>query len=365
LTEIEKKLDLKIKIIVEAKPRGTGGSLVDSLQLLDSDFFFIYGDIFLKTNLIKLCQESRKLRCSGILTRSTEHPQDSDLVSIDINGFVTEFHSKPHGDTLLRNRAATGVYFLRRIDVQNLKNIFKSEFFNFDRDGIPKLISNGCDFIAVNNTGLVKDIGTISRLKDIRINRRIDFIEKRKAIFLDRDGVINEEIAGGVTESSFKLLPNLVEAIEIFKKLEYLVIVISNQSILAKGLINWEELERMHSIVDNELTRKNIFIDAWYICPHHPEKGHVGEIIDLKIECECRKPKGGLVEMAKKDFNLNISKSWLVGDHARDLGTAVLTGLQYVHIDSSETSNLQFISSYANLFDFATNLEKPQPNDNF
>jgi D-glycero-D-manno-heptose 1,7-bisphosphate phosphatase len=135
-----------------------------------------------------------------------------------------------------------------------------------------------------------------------------------KAFFLDRDGVINYNAPEHdyiKNWGDFKLLPNVIEAIKLIKDLNYLTIVISNQRGIARGLMTTEDVQQIHNNLNKELKENDTNIDAFYFCSH-----------DYIDNCNCRKPKTGMVLRAVKDFNIDVSSCWLIGDSDTDIELA-------------------------------------------
>jgi D-glycero-D-manno-heptose 1,7-bisphosphate phosphatase len=144
-----------------------------------------------------------------------------------------------------------------------------------------------------------------------------------KAIFLDRDGVINELIyyqEQGIIDSpftveQFNLLPGVAEAIKRFHEMGYKVIIVSNQPGIAKGHLSQETFNKISQKMKEEMAREGAFLDAEYYCFHHPE----AKVEELKANCECRKPKPGLLLQAAKDMDINLAQSWMIGDGLADV----------------------------------------------
>jgi D-glycero-D-manno-heptose 1,7-bisphosphate phosphatase len=135
------------------------------------------------------------------------------------------------------------------------------------------------------------------------------------AIFLDRDGTINEEMGYINHRDRFLLFPFVAESIRIFNNLGLLVIVVTNQSGVARGYFSEELLIQIHEYLHAQLRKNNARIDAIYYCPHHPTEGR-GK---YKKDCNCRKPKPGMVEAAVRDFNIDPSRSYMIGDRYKDI----------------------------------------------
>lgn len=136
-----------------------------------------------------------------------------------------------------------------------------------------------------------------------------------KAVFLDRDGTINKEVNYLSKIEQFKILENSVSAIKLLNDSDFLVIIITNQSGVARGRFTLEELEEINEYMKNELLKEGAQIDAIYYCPHHPEDG-----------CACRKPNPGMLAKAKEEFDINLSSSYIIGDRLNDLETGYNVG---------------------------------------
>jgi mannose-1-phosphate guanylyltransferase / phosphomannomutase len=149
----------------------------------------------------------------------------------------------------------------------------------------------------------------------------------RPVVFLDRDGVVNEEVSHLSDPAQFRLISGAAEAIRRLNQSGFLVIVVTNQSVIARGGCSIETLRLIHSKMDTLLAQEHARIDALYFCPHHPDKGIPGEIPELKIDCDCRKPKTGMFEQAVRDWNISLPGSYAVGDSRRDVIAARRMGI--------------------------------------
>jgi D-glycero-D-manno-heptose 1,7-bisphosphate phosphatase len=144
----------------------------------------------------------------------------------------------------------------------------------------------------------------------------------RRAVFLDRDGTVNVERGYVHRPSDFDFIPGAPEAIRLLRDAGFLVIVISNQSGVARGYYSEEDVAALHRHMDRELGDAGTEVDAYYFCPHHPEKG-VGKYL---IDCGCRKPLPGMLLQAAEDFSLDLSRSYVVGDKVSDVDSALKAG---------------------------------------
>lgn len=160
-----------------------------------------------------------------------------------------------------------------------------------------------------------------------------------KAIFLDRDGVIielpkgNEAYGFIYKKEDVRILPGVVEALKTLKNKNYLLIVVTNQPLIARGLANEEEIKCLHDFIN---TKVDNLVDRFYVCPHHPE---MHDDVPLKarkyrIVCDCRKPAPGMIFQAKKDFNIDLKHSWMIGDMIIDIAAGDAAGLKTIMIKS-------------------------------
>lgn len=133
-----------------------------------------------------------------------------------------------------------------------------------------------------------------------------------------------------------QLEPMAAEAIRLINESEYLAIVITNQPVVARGEVSFEDLEAMHNRMYTLLGKEGAYVDGLYFCPHHPDKGFEGEVPELKIVCNCRKPKTGMLKKAVNDFNIDLTDSWFVGDTNIDVQTGINAGTHTVLLASGD-----------------------------
>ena len=145
-----------------------------------------------------------------------------------------------------------------------------------------------------------------------------------RAIFFDRDGVLNEEVGYLWEIEKFKWVNGAREAIKFCNERGLPAIVVTNQGGIARGLYTARHVDALHAFMQEELARLGAHIDAFYYCPHHPE----GIVEEFSVACECRKPKPGLILRACQDFKINPSEAILFGDSDRDIKAAEAAGLR-------------------------------------
>jgi len=295
---------------------------------LSDDFLVFYGDVMLDMDLKRLINFHKKKKsfCSLVL-HPNDHPFDSDLVEIDNNQKIIAFHSKPHQpNQYFKNLVNAGVYLMSPKIFKYIKSKKGTEL-DFGKHIFPKIF-NQEDFFGYQTPEYIKDMGTPERLRQVSqdyLNGKIqkfNLANKRKAIFLDRDGVINYDPDNLSKIDDFKLLPKVTKAIQLINSSDYLAIVITNQPMIAKGLLSFDDLDQIHKKMETLLGQAGAKLDGIYFCPHHPEKEFPG-VPELRIECHCRKPKPGLIFQASQEYNIDLAHSWLIGDSQRDIGAGI------------------------------------------
>jgi D-glycero-D-manno-heptose 1,7-bisphosphate phosphatase len=137
----------------------------------------------------------------------------------------------------------------------------------------------------------------------------------RPAVFLDRDGTINEDVGYLTDLAELHIYPYAPDAIRLLRRAGYAIVVVTNQGGIARGVLSEPLVMRTHREMDERLRRAGALVDAWYFCPHHPESVVPG----LSTPCECRKPGIGMPRAAAGRLGLDLARSWVVGDHWRDV----------------------------------------------
>jgi D-glycero-D-manno-heptose 1,7-bisphosphate phosphatase len=159
------------------------------------------------------------------------------------------------------------------------------------------------------------------------------------AAFLDRDGVLNKDIGYLHKVDQVDWIPGAPEAVQTLNRAGYLVIVVSNQSGIARGFYDERAVHRLHLHMQEHLMAQGAHIDAFYFCPHHPD----GVIKELAVTCRCRKPGPGLLEQAARDWPIDISRSFLIGDKDSDVEAARAFGIDAVKFDARRASLLNVV----------------------
>lgn len=317
----------------EATPLGTAGAVKEIEDCLDDDALVLYGDIIMDIDLdLFRSYHSAKRPIATIVAHPNDHPYDSDILDITDDNRVIAFHNKPHEKNILRNLVNAAMYI---ISPKIMNYIPGGSFSDFAKDIFPKLIISNEPVYAYNTPEYIKDIGTVERLKEVEADmlsgkiRRLNKKNRRKAVFIDRDGVINYE-SELLNTGGFELYPETPESIKKINKSEYLAVIVTNQPAVAKGFITIGELNAVHAMMETLLAYDGAYIDRTYYCPHHPDRGFEGEVPEYKTECDCRKPRTGLIDRAIKELNIDIGCSYMIGDRTVDIMTGINAGLKTI-----------------------------------
>ena len=325
----------RIEHVVEDAPLGTAGSFNQIGHRLTEPFIVIYGDVLMDVDLTAFAGFARERGGAGTLfVHPNDHPFDSDLVEMNDDGQIIAFHPKPHDNSRqYPNLVSAALYVL---DPSVLEFVPAHGPSDWGRDIFPAVIRSA-PLHGYRSCEYVKDVGTPDRRaraeRDLRSGKvnRLSLRTAKPALFLDRDGVINVERDGVHSPDEVELIPGAAEAIRVFNDVGMPTICVTNQPALAKGLMTWGDLRRVGGEIDHRLaTEAGAYLDDIRVCPHHPERGWPGEVESLKIECNCRKPSDGMIRDAALVHNIDLQRSWLIGDRYCDIAAASKAGMRSI-----------------------------------
>ena len=337
-----KQFGVRIRHILETEPLGTAGAVFAGREFLADRFMVMYGDTMVNVDLNRIWNAHDKAGAAAtLLLHPNDHPFDSDLVEVDANLRVLAFHNRPHPANVWRqNLVNAGLYVLETpallqcADVKPAKP--DSKILDFGRDIFPALVARRKKLLGYNSPEFIKDIGTPERYDKISAQFEKGIVQAsslatpQRAVFLDRDGTIIPDKDCLRNADELELLPGVAEAIHALNLAGWRAVVVTNQPVIAKGFCDEAELQRIHNKLESLLGLEHAFLDRIYFCPHHPEKGFPGERPELKIVCDCRKPKTGMITKAVADLNIDLSQSWFVGDTTTDVQTAKHAGVKSI-----------------------------------
>lgn len=328
--------NVSIQYYEETEPLGTTGGIKAIESHLTEDFLVLYGDVLVNMDLHRLIQFHQTQKADATLVlHPNDHPYDSDLVELNQQKRITAFHPKPHPeDEYFRNLVNAGLYVLSPKILNTLPSGIARDF---GRDIFPSIVST--HYLAgYNTTEYLKDMGTPARLKKVEADLLSGRVERKsykywqKAIFLDRDGVLNDDTEFIHRAEDLVLYPDVPEAVRKINQSDYTAIVVTNQSVVARNLCSEEYLRVIHNKMETDLGKAGAWLDDIYYCPHHPDKGYPDENPEYKIDCDCRKPKPGMLFQAAADYHLDLRKSWMIGDNERDIEAGHAAGCKMVGV---------------------------------
>ena len=340
---------IDITIVDDGEPRGTAGAVLAALTKLSpeaEEFLVVYGDTLFNIDFERFFAfHAEHGGDASLFLHPNDHPHDSDLVEVDTENKIIAFHPYPHPEgSEYANLVNAALYIVRRSSLQPWLNLAQEppKIIDFAKDLFPQMLVAGRQLYGWNSHEYIRDVGTPERLdkaeRDITtgIFEQGSSLTARPAVFLDRDGVINKEVGFLNHRSQFTLLPGAGEAIRKLNQEGILVVVVTNQPVLARGECTTEELRAIHARMDYALGKQGAYIDRLYYCPHHPDKGFPGEVAELKIACSCRKPEIGLLSKAQADMNIDIHRSWMVGDRTGDILAGSRAGLRTILVQTGD-----------------------------
>ncbi len=348
--------NIDFKIFEENKPLGTGGCLKPLQKYKHNNYLVIMGDLIFNINFKKFYLFHKKNKSDfTLLVHPNDHPFDSDLLEINEKNQLIKFHNKPHKKNDLGNLSSSGIFLINK---KILKFIKTNKFQDLSKDILPKLLKKKIKIYAYNTREYVKDVGTPKRINLVKkqmktkkfINGNIN--KKLPAIFLDRDGVINKEYPYKHYQNPMEVNSGAISAVKKINKKGFLSVIITNQSAIAKGIITLDKLKKDHRKLEYYFGLHGAYFDRIYFCPYHPEKGFKGEVKKYKRKSSWRKPDNGMILQAIKDLNIDIKKSYMIGDSAVDYYAAKKTGIKCLIVGKKFKSN--GFKNYENLYE-ATN----------
>lgn len=347
---------VKIEYVEETVPLGTAGALFLLRDRLTEDFLLLNGDIIFDIDIRRFEQFHKKHgRMATLFTHPNSHPYDSGIIIADACGIVTDWLHKEDERKWYRNRVNAGLHMISPRIFHTLGFFQTLKKTDLDREILKPLIPNG-ELLVYDSPEYVRDMGTPDRyqavIEDIETGKvqAKNLSRKQKAVFLDRDGTINQYVGFLKNIEEFTLIPGVAEAVRKMNESGYLVIVVTNQPVIARGEVSLEELDEIHRKMETLLGEEGAYVDAVYYCPHHPDKGFEGERPEYKIECDCRKPKPGMLLRAAEEYHIDLAQSWMVGDSIQDIEAGKAAGCQVAavaKVDVEGVNNFGDLNAFA------------------
>lgn len=308
----------------------------ESRNAHENDLLIFRNGLLINMEIRKLIDFHRKRysECT-LVVQPSNMPLNYDLVELNEENKITRYVAKSHKKELyFQNLTYKGVALL---SPDAAKLVFAKNSANPEGEYVSEIF-NKIDAFGYNTSEYIKEIITKENLRDAEHDyqsgkfARKNFEFKQKAIFLDRDGVINEEIGYISKPQEMKLYDFTPAAIHKVNSSEYLSIAITNQSSIARGFITLDDLKIIHNKMETDLAKEHAFLDSIYFCPHHPDRSLAEIQTEFIADCLCRKPKPGLLLDAAYNFNIDLSSSFVIGDSERDIMAGINAGCKTVGV---------------------------------
>ncbi|MEM3625224.1 MAG: HAD-IIIA family hydrolase [Candidatus Bilamarchaeaceae archaeon] len=304
-----KKFGLRITYSEEKEPLGTGGALLNAFsEAVTKPILLFNGDTYLNFDLDSFISFHNQKKAWASIYAMEGELKDRGSIVIEKNGLVKEFLEKQKSGFGLFN---AGVYLFNSAAIRYLHSLLKKgrlpRIFSIEKDVFP-LFAAKKKLFAYHGKGFFLDIGTFQSLKQAE-----EFFKNREkgkpAIFLDRDGVINKHRFDYVKfPHEFVFEKNSIPALKKLSKLKLPIFIVTNQSMIGRGIATKNMLSRIHKKMLEVFKINNIKVNGIFVCPHRPEDN-----------CECRKPKPGMLLKIQKKFRIDLSSSYVVGDSSADI----------------------------------------------
>lgn len=361
-----RNIGIPLKYINEESPLGTAGALYYLKDTMKEDFLLINGDIIFDIDLERFYKAHQTFGgLATILTHPNDHPFDSGIIEADEKGLVREWLHKEDKRKWYGNRVNAGIHILSPglfLHAEG-RGLFKQpQRVDLDREILRPLIEDR-QLYAYMSPEYVKDMGTPERYRMVERDLLKGKVEKRnlsrrqKAVFLDRDGTMNEYRGYIRTPEDLVLLPGTGKAVKRLNESGYLVIVVTNQPVIARGELTEEQLREIHDRMETLLGEQGAYVDDIFYCPHHPDGGFPGEVASLKIPCSCRKPEPGMLLKAADKYNIDLKNSWMAGDSERDMRAGKAAGCHTAGVGGLQNADFT-CGSLAEFVDFLLGREE-------
>lgn len=321
------RFGLRIEYFTETQPLGTAGALFH--LDLHEDFLLLNGDLVFDVNLGSMLERHVRSRALATLfAHPSTHPSDSMWLSADADGRVDAFLPANERPAFAHNLSNAGIAIL---SPELLAMCSARVPMDLDRDVLRPNVKSGRIFV-YKSCEYVKDMGTPQRIGEVERDIARSLPEKKQknrpheAVFLDRDGTLNV-YKGYITKpQDLELIGGAAEAVRRINESGRLAVLVTNQPVVARGACTMRQLDEIHCRLEALLGAQGAYLDAICFCPHHLDKGFAGENPRYKINCDCRKPKPGMLLRAAAELHIDLSASFMVGDSMTDVQTAENAG---------------------------------------
>lgn len=359
---------MDLRLIDDGEPRGTAGAVFDTLDSLAEQFVVVYGDTLFDVDFARFLafHAASNDTVGTLFLHPNDHPHDSDLVEVDRDQRIRKFHSYPHPDGVwLPNMVNAALYVLDRAALAEARAAFAGNrgVIDLAKHVFPWMLTAGAVLGGYVSSEYIKDIGTPDRLdracaalgagKVAQASLRVP----QTAVFLDRDGTLNRANGHISAPAQLDMFDFAGQAVKLLNNANLRAVLITNQPVIARGETDFEGLAQIHAKLETLLGRDGALLDRIYLCPHHTDRGFAGEVPELKFDCDCRKPKPGMLLAAARDMNIDLAASWMIGDSTADVRAGAAAGVTTIRVATGEAARA---GDPPAAFEFATVLEAVQ-----
>lgn len=337
---VKKEFGSQVRVIAEPRPLGTGGCLSLVRPYLSDVNLVISGDLVFDFDVERLLTFHSRMGAELTLTtHPNSHPFDSDLIEADsFTNRVSAIYTRPHPPEFRYSNLVNASIAVVNRRVWDL--ISDDTELNFEKDLVKSCLARQWPVYSYRTSEYIADMGTPDRftraqeaLSSGAASAR-SLRKAQKAVFIDRDGVLNVYRDHIVSPDQITLETGVIEGLKELNRSDYLAIVVTNQPAAAKGLCSMTDIEEINKELETQLGNAGAKLDDIFICPHHPESGFVGEVKELKIDCDCRKPRTGMFLAAAEKYHIDLKASFLVGDTTSDILAGQQAGIKTILVET-------------------------------
>ncbi len=339
---LRKKYNVNIEFFEEKTPLGECGFIWKISNNLKGNILFLNSDLIWEIDLDRLLNfHLEKDSDISLVTHTSLHPEDSDLIKENLSKEIFSYSLKPHSSSEIFKSMYLGN---SGISLINSRAIIKipppTKKVSFCNHILQNKDVNKIRVFSYNTSEYIKDMGTEKRLLQVSNDLNNKFPEKKcykkkqSCLFLDRDNTLIEcphkEYITSIDQLVFKN-----DSINLISKLRSkfdLAILITNQPQISMGLVSWEKVNEINSFLISHCLNYGLQIDVISVCPHHPHSGFDNEIKYLKVDCFCRKPRPGLILKEAFLRNIDLNKSLMIGDSSNDELAAKNSGINFKNV---------------------------------
>lgn len=347
------KWKIQITYIREEKPLGSAGALYYLKKRKNENFIFIFGDVMFDLNWSRFIDfHEKRGGVATLLVHPNSHPYDSDIVIMgDEKNVVGYYYKGSHEGGYYGNCVNAGLYILKK---EVLDIIGEEKYHDLEKDVLPTLTAKGLVY-GYKTSEYVKDAGTPERFRTVSDEQKKGVWKSRnlenfqKCIFLDRDGTLNKYKGLISAPDALELEDNAAQAVKMINESGYLAIVVTNQSVVARGMCGMCMVEKIHKKMEMMLGERGAYLDDIIFCPHHPDSGYQGENAEYKIECTCRKPLTGMIDKMVETYHIDKKQSYVVGDTTTDIQLGKNAGIRTILVHTGQAGKDGKYNVYADI----------------